>query len=95
MVSPAPLAAGASTGIGRHAAEYLAQQGFTVLAGVRRQTDADAIQDPNLPNLVPVMLDVTDSESIQGVGKARSNIAFGLVATTVVVVVESNSYCPR
>jgi len=58
---------GASTGIGRHAAEYLAQHGFTVLAGVRKTADADNLTSLALPNLLPVMLDVNDSQSIRGV----------------------------
>ena len=39
---------GASTGIGRAAAEHLAKQGWQVFAGVRKQEDADALTDSQL-----------------------------------------------
>ncbi len=39
---------GASTGIGAAAARELAQRGFHVLAGVRRDQDADAIRGPGI-----------------------------------------------
>ena len=68
--------AGASTGIGRHAAEHLAKLGFTVLAGVRRQEDVTALKDPSLPNLRPVILDVTKDSDIQDV--VSKVVALGL-----------------
>lgn len=58
---------GASTGIGRHAAEQLARLGFTVLAGVRKESDIDALKSSHIPTLLPVILDVTKGEDIQAV----------------------------
>ena len=57
---------GASTGIGRHAAEYLAQkhQSYLVLAGVRRASDAENIQHMGISNLHPIIIDVTDHDSV-------------------------------
>jgi len=57
---------GASTGIGRHAAEHLAQkhQSYLVLAGVRRASDAESIQDMGISNLQPIIIDVTDHDSV-------------------------------
>mgnify|MGYP006277859667 CR=1 FL=1 len=54
---------GASTGIGRAAAEYLAKRDWTVFAGVRKQADADALA-PAEGDLRPLMLDVTEPDSI-------------------------------
>ena len=39
------IVTGASTGIGRHAAETLAGRGFTVFAGVRRAADAEKLKE--------------------------------------------------
>jgi NADPH:quinone reductase-like Zn-dependent oxidoreductase len=50
------LVTGASTGIGRHAAEALAASGYTVFAGVRKQKDAENIKSSNIPNLRPIIL---------------------------------------
>ena len=56
---------GASTGIGRHAAEYLARLGFTVLAGVRREADMEDLRSAHLPSLHPIMLDVTNASDVR------------------------------
>ena len=59
---------GASTGIGRHAAQFLASRGYTVLAGVRKQSDFDEIEagrrEGRSPNMRALFLDVTSSDSI-------------------------------
>jgi NAD(P)-dependent dehydrogenase (short-subunit alcohol dehydrogenase family) len=60
----AVLISGASTGIGRACAEHLDQLGFTVFAGVRRPSDADSLSGSGAARVRPVMLDVTDGESI-------------------------------
>jgi NAD(P)-dependent dehydrogenase (short-subunit alcohol dehydrogenase family) len=58
------LITGASTGIGRDAAEYLAvNSNFLVLAGVRKESDGKAIDEMNVPNLKSIRLDVTSHES--------------------------------
>src|SRR5262249_26776323 len=43
---------GASTGIGAATARELARRGFHVLAGVRRDRDADAIRGPGIEPLI-------------------------------------------
>lgn len=57
---------GASTGIGAATARELARRGFHVLAGVRRDTDADALRAANLE---PVMLDITKEAEIAALVK--------------------------
>jgi NAD(P)-dependent dehydrogenase (short-subunit alcohol dehydrogenase family) len=60
----AVLISGASTGIGRACSEHLDGLGFTVFAGVRKQSDADALRGARSGRTQPLMLDVTESESI-------------------------------
>ena len=55
------LVTGASTGIGHASALELASAGFTVFAGVRKESDAKRLADEGL---LPVDLDVTDERSI-------------------------------
>lgn len=59
------LITGASTGIGRHSAEYLAKKypSYIVLAGVRKDADADSIRAVGFSNLKPLIVDVTSSAS--------------------------------
>lgn len=52
---------GASTGIGAATARELAERGFHVLAGVRRDKDADALRTTNLE---PTILDITNAAEI-------------------------------
>src|SRR5882757_6082376 len=52
---------GASTGIGAATAHELARRGFHVLAGVRRDRDADAIRGPGIE---PLIIDITDADHI-------------------------------
>jgi len=52
---------GASSGIGRACVSRFAQLGYTVFAGVRRPEDAEAVR---AENITPVLLDVTNAESI-------------------------------
>jgi NAD(P)-dependent dehydrogenase (short-subunit alcohol dehydrogenase family) len=75
---------GASSGIGRASARLLAQAGFRVFAGVRRDADADALRAESVPGLEPLHLDVTDAASIASARKAVEQAVgdrglFGLV----------------
>jgi NAD(P)-dependent dehydrogenase (short-subunit alcohol dehydrogenase family) len=58
------LISGASTGIGRATALALAARGYKVLAGVRSERAAQALESSG-GGLIPVMLDVTSEESIR------------------------------
>lgn len=63
---PTALITGASTGIGRATALRLAGSGWTVLAGVRKVKDGEALVAAGGERLVPIILDVTDAAQIAG-----------------------------
>ena len=58
------LITGASSGLGKKTAITLAQNGYTVFAGVRKEEDKTRIEAENT-NITAVIIDVTDKESIQ------------------------------
>lgn len=60
---PAVLITGASRGLGHHMAVHLADHGFRVFAGVRSDAAADALEDDG--RIMPIRVDVTDSDQIQ------------------------------
>jgi NAD(P)-dependent dehydrogenase (short-subunit alcohol dehydrogenase family) len=66
---PSALVTGASTGIGRATALRLDAAGWNVFAGVRRETDADALREAGSGRLVPLMLDVADADQIASAGE--------------------------
>ncbi len=55
---------GASSGIGRATALLLAREGYRVLAGVRRDADAEALEREGGAAIVAVRLDVTDAGQV-------------------------------
>jgi len=74
---------GASSGMGRATALYLADQGFDVYAGTRTP---DALQ--GIEHLMPIALDIQDPQSIQAVFEPMeridvliNNAGYGLVST--------------
>jgi len=67
--SRAVLITGASTGIGAACARDLAGRGWRVFAGVRKTQDGEALTAQAGPNITPVLLDVTQPESITGAEK--------------------------
>ncbi|MCH9752936.1 MAG: SDR family NAD(P)-dependent oxidoreductase [Alphaproteobacteria bacterium] len=54
---------GASTGIGRATAEFLAAQGWQVFAGIRKEADGAALVDAD-DRIKPILLDVTQPEQV-------------------------------
>lgn len=75
--APVVVVSGASSGIGEDAAIFLNQLGYLVVAGVRREADAEALRakavDPT--RLCPVEFDVTSDEQV---GSSRRTVE-GLV----------------
>jgi NAD(P)-dependent dehydrogenase (short-subunit alcohol dehydrogenase family) len=61
MASGTVVVTGASTGIGEATALHLAELGFRVCAGVRKQADAERLRGQGLE---PLTIDVTDEASI-------------------------------
>ena len=57
---------GASTGIGAATARELAHRGFHVLAGVRREADAHAL---NAEGLEPCILDITVESDVAAIAE--------------------------
>lgn len=63
-ISPAVVITGASSGIGETCALMLDALGYQVFAGVRRTEDGDRLRSRGSARLMPLLLDVTDSEAI-------------------------------
>ncbi|MEJ2130582.1 MAG: SDR family NAD(P)-dependent oxidoreductase [Gammaproteobacteria bacterium] len=63
----AVLISGASTGIGRASALRLDRAGWRVFAGVRRAEDGETLKAEGTERLTPVILDVTQAQTIDGV----------------------------
>jgi len=63
-MKPNVLITGASTGIGKACALYLARKGFRVFAGVRKPDDGDKLQQEESA-ITPLVIDVTDAASIR------------------------------
>jgi NADP-dependent 3-hydroxy acid dehydrogenase YdfG len=80
----AVLVTGASTGIGRACVEHLDRLGFTVFAGVRKESDAESLRVAGSARTQPLLLDVTDTDSIPAAARADA----GVPALEVAKVVE-------
>ena len=61
---PAAVVTGASTGIGQACATRLIAEGWQVFAGVRKPEDGERLRQELGDNLVPLIMDVTDAESL-------------------------------
>lgn len=68
------MVTGASTGIGKACAVYLAKRGFSVIAGVRRDENGKNLELVAGGNLQGIQLDIADSGSIQAAGKKIAEI---------------------
>ena len=74
------LITGASTGIGRHLAETLAENGYHVYAGARK--DKDLAELDAIDNITAVQLDVTNQDQVDAVVamiKEKGTGLYGLV----------------
>jgi short-subunit dehydrogenase len=74
---------GASTGIGKSCALHLDNIGFKVFAGVRKEADGENLQTEASDRLVPLILDVTDENSIHKAAEIvkteTDGMLFGLI----------------
>jgi NAD(P)-dependent dehydrogenase (short-subunit alcohol dehydrogenase family) len=82
------LVTGASTGIGRHACALFARSGYHILAGVRREADAQNLLDELGDSVHPLLLDVTVDESID---KALEDTRALLGTDDVLVAIVNNA----
>ncbi|MEA2295304.1 MAG: hypothetical protein QOE86_2943 [Solirubrobacteraceae bacterium] len=80
---PSVLITGAGRGIGRVTALALAEAGWDVIAGVRKEADGAAIARPGV---TPVLLDVTDPEQVAGLGAALPATLDAVVNNAGIVV---------
>lgn len=58
------LITGASTGIGRSAAQHLSARGWQVFAGVRKAKDGDVLRAAD-DRIKPILLDVTNADQVE------------------------------
>ncbi len=70
------LVTGASTGIGHHLTRYLAERGHPVYATARKESDLAALAQ--IPNVVPLIVDVRDPRQIQDALDAVTKAGRGL-----------------
>jgi NAD(P)-dependent dehydrogenase (short-subunit alcohol dehydrogenase family) len=80
---------GASTGIGRACALTLDRLGWTVLAGVRKEADGEALKGAASGKLEPLLIDVADQASIDAALKTvteRTDSLAGLVNNAGITV---------
>jgi NAD(P)-dependent dehydrogenase (short-subunit alcohol dehydrogenase family) len=68
----AVVVTGASSGIGRATATHLDSLGFRVFAGVRKESDADALRAAGSDRLEPMELDVADESSVDSAAREVS-----------------------
>jgi NAD(P)-dependent dehydrogenase (short-subunit alcohol dehydrogenase family) len=86
---------GASTGIGEATATHLKSLGFEVLAGVRKDEDAERLRGQGV---TPVKLDVIEADSIaaarEEIEQATGGRLFGLVNNAGIAVAAPLEYIP-
>lgn len=87
---------GASSGIGKISSLILAERGFKIFAGVRKESDAEEL---SLENIIPVFIDVNEHSTVE---KAFSTVAeevgeeglYGLVNNAGIAVAGPLEFLP-
>lgn len=90
------LITGASSGLGKETAQKLAQEGYKVFAGARKQTDIEALNALH-ENITAIPLDVTVEESVnQAVEtvKAKTDKIYALVNNAGIALGGPIEYLP-
>lgn len=90
------LITGASSGLGKETAQKLAQEGYKVFAGVRKQEDKDSLEGLN-PNITAVFLDVTNDDSVNNAFEtisAATNSLYALVNNAGIALAGPVEYIP-
>lgn len=90
------LITGASSGLGKETAQKLAQEGYKVFAGVRKQEDKESLEDLN-PNITAVFLDVTNDDSVNNAFEtisAATNSLYALVNNAGIALAGPVEYIP-
>ncbi|HET9374566.1 MAG TPA: SDR family oxidoreductase [Chthoniobacterales bacterium] len=90
---------GASTGIGFATCQVLIRHGFRVVGSVRTQADADRVGERLGTGYVPLILDVTDPDSVHRAAatvkkKVGEQRLFGLVNNAGIAVLGPLAYLP-
>jgi NAD(P)-dependent dehydrogenase (short-subunit alcohol dehydrogenase family) len=83
---PTVLITGASRGIGRATALWLAARGWHVFAGVRRPEDGEALVASGTGQITPVTLDISDDEQVAGLETVLPGTLDAVVNNAGVVV---------
>jgi NAD(P)-dependent dehydrogenase (short-subunit alcohol dehydrogenase family) len=96
---PDVVVTGSSSGIGLAACQVLIRRGFRVFGSVRTQADADRLREQLGIRYVPLILDVTDPDSVNQVAAAVKKTLgeqrlFGLVNNAGIAVLGPLAYLP-
>lgn len=97
MKQPTVVITGASKGIGRATALYLAARGWRVFAGVRKEADGEALKREAGWNLSPIILDVGDEETVHRAAElvaAQTSALAGLVNNAGIAVAGPLEFLP-